>query len=284
MQQWIASIEQYSTHPIAQSLTKLADPSALIAVNDFEEVTGFGVKGTLQGQLLYVGSQKLLELLQLSLTPDLQRQLDQSRAQGDVVSFLASEQEVLAYIIVYDAIKQNAQQVIQQLRADHIEVIMATGDHQQNAQWVAAELGIQHVYGNLDPTQKLDIVKKYQQQGRIVAMAGDGINDAPALAQANVGIAMGNGTDIAKQTAQVTLVKGDIRGVADALHMAKLGVRNMKQNLAFSFVYNGLGVPIAAGLFYPITGLLLTPMLAALAMSLSSLSVVMNALRLQKVK
>ncbi|WP_273778746.1 heavy metal translocating P-type ATPase [Acinetobacter sp. GSS19] len=284
MQQWIASIEQYSTHPIAQSLTKLADPSVLIAVNDFEEVTGFGVKGTLHGQLLYVGSQKLLELLQLSLSPDLQRQLDQSRAQGDVVSFLASKQEVLAYIIVYDAIKQNAQQVIQQLRADHIEVIMATGDHQQNAQWVAAELGIQHVYGNLDPTQKLDIVKKYQQQGRIVAMAGDGINDAPALAQANVGIAMGNGTDIAKQTAQVTLVKGDIRGVADALHMAKLGVRNMKQNLAFSFVYNGLGVPIAAGLFYPITGLLLTPMLAALAMSLSSLSVVMNALRLQKVK
>lgn len=159
---------------------------------------------------------------------------------------------------------------------------MATGDHQKNAQLVADALGIQQVYGNCSPTEKLEIVKRYQAQGKVVAMAGDGINDAPALAQANVGIAMGNGTDIAKQTAQITLVKGDVRGVADAIHMAKAGVKNMKQNLAFSFVYNGLGVPVAAGLFYPLTGLLLTPMMAAVAMSLSSLSVVLNALRLNK--
>lgn len=147
---------------------------------------------------------------------------------------------------------------------------------------VAHILGIQKVYANLDPKQKLEIVQQAQAQGRIVAMAGDGINDAPALAQANVGIAMGTGTDIAKQTAQVTLVKGDIQGIAQAVHMAKLGVKNMKQNLAFSFIYNGLGVPVAAGLFYPLTGLLLTPMFAAVAMSLSSLSVVVNALRLNK--
>ncbi|NNH77490.1 heavy metal translocating P-type ATPase [Acinetobacter sp. ANC 5380] len=282
VEQWIASIEQYSTHPIAQTLTKLVPNNQLIKVNDFEDVTGFGVKGQIENQILYVGSQKLIDQLGLKLNETIQVQLDQQRSKGNVISFLANEQEVLAYISIHDAIKHNAHQVIDQLISDGIEVVMATGDHEQNAKLIAAELGIQHVYGNCTPTEKLDIVKKYQAQGKVVAMAGDGINDAPALAQANVGIAMGNGTDIAKQTAQVTLVKGDIRGVADAIHMAKLGVKNMKQNLAFSFVYNGLGVPVAAGIFYPLTGLLLTPMLAAVAMSLSSLSVVLNALRLQK--
>ena len=282
VEQWIASIEQYSTHPIAQTLTKLVPHHQLIKVDDFEDVTGFGVKGQVENQILYVGSQKLIDQLGLKLNETIQTRLDQQRSKGNVISFLANEQEVLAYISIHDAVKHNAHQVIDQLIADGIDVVMATGDHEQNAKLVAAELGIQHVYGDCSPTEKLDIVKKYQAQGKVVAMAGDGINDAPALAQANVGIAMGNGTDIAKQTAQVTLVKGDIRGVADALHMAKLGVKNMKQNLAFSFVYNGLGVPVAAGIFYPLTGLLLTPMLAAVAMSLSSLSVVINALRLQK--
>jgi len=283
-EQWIASIEQYSSHPIAHTLTQLVPAQQLLKVADFEDVTGFGVKGQIGEQTLYIGSQKLLEQLGITLDDTLQSQLNQQRATGNVISFLSNSQEVLAYISIHDAIKVNAQQVIQQLIDDGIEVVMATGDHEQNAQLVAKELGIQQVYGNCTPTEKLDIVKKYQAQGKIVAMAGDGINDAPALAQANVGIAMGNGTDIAKQTAQVTLVKGDIRGAADALHMAKLGVRNMKQNLAFSFVYNGLGVPVAAGIFYPLTGLLLTPMFAAVAMSLSSLSVVLNALRLQKSK
>ncbi|MHA3891325.1 heavy metal translocating P-type ATPase [Acinetobacter sp. GXMZU3951] len=284
VEQWIASIEQYSSHPIAQTLTQIVPAQQLLKVVDFEDVTGFGVKGQIGEQTLYIGSQKLLEQLGISLDAHLQSQLDQQRATGNVISFLSNSQEVLAYIAIHDAIKANAQQVIQQLMADGIEVVMATGDHEQNAQLVAKELGIQHVHGNCTPTEKLELVKKYQAQGKVVAMAGDGINDAPALAQANVGIAMGNGTDIAKQTAQVTLVKGDIRGAADALHMAKLGVRNMKQNLAFSFVYNGLGVPVAAGIFYPLTGLLLTPMFAAVAMSLSSLSVVLNALRLQKAK
>ena len=283
-EQWIASIEQYSTHPIAQTLTKLVAATELLKVNDFEDVTGFGVRGQISDQMLYVGSQKLLDQLGLNLEESVQAQLQQQRAKGNVISFLANEQDVLAYISIHDAVKPNAHQVIAQLIADGVDVVMATGDHEQNARLVAAELGIQHVYGNCTPTEKLDIVKRYQAQGKIVAMAGDGINDAPALAQANIGIAMGNGTDIAKQTAQITLVKGDIRGVADAIHMAKLGVKNMKQNLAFSFVYNGLGVPVAAGIFYPLTGLLLTPMLAAVAMSLSSLSVVINALRLQKSK
>ena len=281
-ERWIASLEQYSTHPIAQTLTKLVEQKDLIQVNDFEDVTGFGVKGTIDGNMVYVGSQKLLQHLNLEIDANTQQQIDQIRETGNVLSFLATDQKVLAYIAIHDAIKANAKQVIDQLHADGIEVIMATGDHEKNAQLVAKELGIQHVYGNCDPTEKLNIVKQYQALGKVVAMAGDGINDAPALAQADVGIAMGTGTDIAKQTGQVTLVKGDIRGVADALHMAKQGVRNMKQNLAFSFVYNGLGVPVAAGIFYPLTGLLLTPMLAAVAMSLSSLSVVINALRLNK--
>ncbi|WP_089604443.1 heavy metal translocating P-type ATPase [Acinetobacter piscicola] len=281
-ERWIASLEQYSTHPIAQTLTKLVEPKDLIQINDFEDVTGFGVKGTIDGQMVYVGSQKLLQNLNLNIDANTLQQIEQIRETGNVLSFLANDQTVLAYIAIHDAIKANAKQVIDQLHADGIEVIMATGDHEKNAQLVAKELGIQHVYGNCDPTEKLNIVKQYQSQGKVVAMAGDGINDAPALAQADVGIAMGTGTDIAKQTGQVTLVKGDIRGVADALHMAKQGVRNMKQNLAFSFVYNGLGVPVAAGIFYPLTGLLLTPMLAAVAMSLSSLSVVINALRLNK--
>ncbi|MEN8281955.1 heavy metal translocating P-type ATPase [Acinetobacter gerneri] len=281
-EQWIASVEQYSTHPIAETLTKLVAKDQLINATDFEDVTGFGVKAKVADQMLYVGSQKLITELGIEFDQALNQQLDQLRNQGNAMSFLANEHEVLAYIAIKDALKDNAKSVVEQLHADGIEVIMATGDHEQNAKLVADELGIKHFYGNCDPTEKLEIVKQYQAQGKVVAMAGDGINDAPALAQADVGIAMGTGTDIAKQTAQVTLVKGDIRGVADALHMAKQGVKNMKQNLGFSFIYNGLGVPVAAGIFYPIMGLLLTPMLAAVAMSLSSLSVVLNALRLNK--
>lgn len=281
---WIASIEQYSTHPIAQTLAKIVPTSSYVNVQNYEDVTGFGVKGQIDGFDVYIGSQKLVEQLGIVIAQDVQLHLDQLREQGQVISFLATETTLLAYISIHDAINENAQYVIQQLITDGIDVVMATGDHEKNAHIVAEQLGIQYVYGNCTPHDKLDIVKKYQEQGKIVVMAGDGINDAPALAQANIGIAMGNGTDIAKQTAQITLVKGDIRGVVDAIHMAKLGVRNMKQNLTFSFVYNGLGVPVAAGVFYPITGLLLTPMLAAVAMSLSSLSVVINALRLQKSK
>lgn len=282
IERWIASIEQYSSHPIAQTLTKLVDANQLLNVTDFEDVTGFGVRGNIDGKTLYIGSQKLVEQLDLTFSDDLSKMLDQKRSQGDVISFLMSEQELIAYVSIHDAIKQNAKAVIDQLHADGVEVIMATGDHEKNAQMVADALGIKQVHGNLDPKQKLEIVKLAQAQGKIVAMAGDGINDAPALAQANVGIAMGTGTDIAKQTAQVTLVKGDMQGIGQALHMAKLGVRNMKQNLAFSFAYNGLGVPVTAGIFFPLTGLLLTPMFAAVAMSLSSLSVVVNALRLNR--
>lgn len=282
LENWIASIEQHSSHPIAQSLARLVPSSAYSTVSDFEDISGFGVKGKIDHQYYFIGSEKLLNQLNLKVDTALEQQLNEQRKAGNVISFFASEQAVLAYISIHDAIKYNAHQVIDRLFAEGIEVIMATGDHQFNAALVADEIGIQQVYGDCSPQDKLEIVKKYQALGKVVAMAGDGINDAPALAQAHVGIAMGNGTDVAKQTAQVTLVKGDLRGVADAIHMAKLGVKNMKQNLGFSFLYNGLGVPIAAGIFFPLTGLLLTPMIAAIAMSLSSLSVVLNALRLNK--
>ena len=281
---WIASIEQFSTHPIAQTLSQLVSSQNYVHVENFEDVSGFGVSGDIDDIKIFVGSQKLIELLGIAIDENLNNELDLLRQRGEVISFLATSTEVLAYISIYDAIKADAQQAIQQLIHAGIDVVMATGDHEQNAKFVAAQLGISHFYGNCTPQDKLELVKKYQSQSKIVVMAGDGINDAPALAQANVGVAMGTGTDIAKQTAQVTLVKGDIRGVDQAIHMARLGVRNMKQNLAFSFVYNGLGVPLAAGIFYPLTGWLLTPMIAAVAMSLSSLSVVLNALRLQKSK
>ena len=280
--QLIASIEQHSTHPIALTLAKIIPSEQYLSVSDFEEVLGFGVKAKIDERWYYIGSQKLLEQLGLDVDHTLNEKLDDLRKAGDVISFIATEDTILAYISIHDAIKYNAQQVIEQLINQGIDVIMATGDHEYNAQLVANHIGIKHVYGNCTPHDKLELLKKYQAMGKIVAMAGDGINDAPALAQSNVGIAMGNGTDIAKQTAQITLVKGDIRGLADAIHMAKSGVKNMKQNLAFSFLYNGLGVPVAAGIFYPISGLLLTPMIAAIAMSLSSLSVVLNALRLSK--
>lgn len=279
---WIASIEQYSSHPIAKSLAKLVSSDQYVPMQNFEDVSGFGVKAQSGEQWLYIGSQKLMEQRGISIDVTLMQQLDAERKTGNVISFLSNEQELLAYISIHDAIKYNAHQVVDRLIAQGIEVVMATGDHADNAQLVADEIGIKHVYANCTPQEKLNIVKKYQAMGKVVVMAGDGINDAPALAQANIGIAMGNGTDIAKQTAQVTLVKGDVRGVADAISMARLGVQNMKQNLGFSFLYNGLGVPVAAGIFYPLTGLLLTPMIAAIAMSLSSLSVVLNALRLSK--
>ncbi|QIO05386.1 heavy metal translocating P-type ATPase [Acinetobacter shaoyimingii] len=279
---WIASLEQYSSHPIAQTLAKIVPSEDYVEVTDFHEFSGFGVGGQIDGFSMFVGSQKLIEQLGIDIEPELEALLDHERESGQVISFLATEQQILAIITVQDAIKAHAKQVIQQLLNSGVDVVMATGDHEKNARHVADKLGIQHVYGNCTPEEKLEIVKKYQAEGKVVAMAGDGINDAPALAQANVGIAMGTGTDIAKQTAQITLVKGDIRGICDAIQMAQQGVKNMKQNLAFSFLYNGLGVPVAAGIFYPFTGWLLTPMIAAIAMSLSSLSVVLNALRLNK--
>lgn len=280
----VASMEQYSYHPIAKTLAQLVEPAHYLAVENFQEIAGFGVQAQIDGQQLYVGGEQLIEQLQLHIEPQWQQQWAQLRQQGQSITVLANQQQLLAVISIQDAIKSHAQQVITHLREQNIEIIIASGDHQDNVDLVAKALGIEQAYGQCTPQDKRQLIEKYQANGKVVAMAGDGINDAPALAQADIGIAMGNGTDIAKQTAAITLVKGDLRGIQEALHLAGLGVKNMKQNLAFSLLYNGLGVPVAAGVFYPILGILLTPMFAAVAMSLSSLSVVLNALRLQKAK
>ena len=203
------------------------------------------------------------------------------RNSGASVMYLADHGKLKGLLAVSDPIKQSTPEAVQELHAAGIRVIMATGDGVSTAKAVAARLGIDEVHGEVKPADKLDLVSKLQAEGRIVAMAGDGINDAPALAKANVGIAMGTGTDVAMNSAQVTLVKGDLRGISIARHLSDKTIANMKQNLGFAFVYNALGVPLAAGVLYPFTGLLLSPMFAALAMSLSSASVVFNALRLR---
>lgn len=209
---------------------------------------------------------------------------DALRMEGASVMYLASDDQLLGLLAVSDPIKQSTPEAVNDLKAAGIRVIMATGDGIATANAVAKQLGIDEVHGDVKPADKLDLVSKLQSEGRIVAMAGDGINDAPALAKADVGIAMGTGTDVAMNSAQVTLVKGDLRGISTARHLSDLTVANMKQNLGFAFIYNALGVPLAAGVLYPFLGLLLSPMFAALAMSLSSASVVFNALRLRKSK
>lgn len=214
----------------------------------------------------------------------LSEKADSLRMQGASVMYLAANGDLLGLLAVSDPIKASTQEALSELKAAGIRVIMATGDGVSTAKAVAQRLGIDEFHGEVKPADKLDLVTKLQGQGHIVAMAGDGINDAPALAKANVGIAMGTGTDVAMNSAQVTLVKGDLRGISIARHLSDATIANMKQNLGFAFVYNALGVPLAAGVLYPWTGLLLSPMFAALAMSLSSASVVTNALRLRKAK
>jgi Cu+-exporting ATPase len=246
----------------------------LADVKDFKSVTGQGVSGAVDGHRLSITNQPAEKFAEKA---------EQLRREGQTVMFVWLDGQPAGLLCVADPIKQSTPQAIELLRKEGIELVMVTGDNPTTAQAVARKLGIDRVEAGVKPERKNQVVKLLQDEGRVVAMAGDGINDAPALAQADVGIAMGTGTDVAIESAGVTLVKGDLRGIVKAVRLSRATMRNIRQNLFFAFIYNALGVPIAAGILYPFFGLLLSPMIAAAAMSLSSASVVANALRLRRI-
>jgi len=283
--QYAASLERHSEHPLGQAIVAAAKDRKLdlLASDDFDSVTGKGVTGKIDQHQVALGNLKLLESLHLDTTAA-QARADALREEGQTVMFVVIDKAVAGLIGVADPIKDTTRQAIADLHSEGVHVVMLTGDNQKTAQAVAAKLNIDQVHAEVLPDQKADVVKQLQQQGRIVAMAGDGINDAPALAQAQAGIAMGTGTDVAMESAGVTLVKGDLRGIVRARRLSRGTMRNIRQNLFFAFVYNSLGVPIAAGVLYPFFGLLLSPMIAAAAMSFSSVSVISNALRLRRIQ
>ncbi len=277
-----ASIDQGSEHPLAHAIVAEAHRRglALDKPESFESSSGIGVRGSLAGRRIALGNTALMDAEQVDWHV-LASQAEALRKEGASVMYLAADGRLVGLIAVSDPVKATTREALHDLKEAGLQVVMATGDGVTTARSVARKLGIDQVYGEVKPQDKLELVERLQKEGRIVAMAGDGINDAPALARSNVGIAMGTGTDVAINSGHVTLVKGDLRAIARARSLSVDTVRNMRQNLGFAFVYNALGIPLAAGLLYPFTGQLLSPMIAALAMSLSSVSVITNALRLR---
>ncbi|HEU4428732.1 MAG TPA: heavy metal translocating P-type ATPase [Myxococcota bacterium] len=278
-----ATLERASEHPLAQAIVSGASEReiALEDVKGFDSRTGRGVVGEVSGRRVGIGNARLLEELGVDAAP-LATTADALRAEAQTVMFLAVDGQLAGLVGVADPIKSTTPDAIQGLRDEGMRVVVLTGDNRATAEAVAKRLGVDDVMADVLPDQKAEVVKQLQAEGRVVAMAGDGVNDAPALAQAHVGIAMGTGTDVAMQSAGVTLVRGDLRGILRARHLSRATMRNIRENLFFAFVYNALGVPIAAGVLYPALGLLLNPMIAAAAMSLSSVSVIGNALRLRR--
>lgn len=280
-----ASLEQASEHPLAEAIVKGAKLKdlELSGISHFQSTTGKGVIGQVDGHTIASGNRKLFLSLDIAMN-ELSDQSDALRAKGITVMMIAVDGQAAGLIGVADPIKSTTIDAVRDLHADGIKIVMLTGDNLQTAMAVANQLAIDSVYAEVLPEQKVQIVKQLQAKGRFVAMAGDGINDAPALAQAQVGIAMGTGTDIAMESAGITLVKGDLRGIVKSIWLSRATMRNIRENLFFAFVYNAAGIPIAAGLLYPFFGILLSPMLAAAAMSFSSVSVILNALRLRNLK
>jgi Cu+-exporting ATPase len=278
-----ASLEHQSEHPLAESIVAGTRERniELLEVADFESITGKGVAGTVGGRKVALGNQKMFEQLGITVDAQMATQAADLRADGQTIMFVGIDGKHAGLLGVTDPVKDSAAEAIRDLHREGVKIVMLTGDNRATAEAVARKVGIDEIVAEVLPEQKGETVKGLQAQGRVVAMAGDGINDAPALAQANVGIAMGTGTDIAMESAEVTLVKGDLRGIVRAIKLSRATMSNIRQNLFFAFVYNALGVPIAAGVLFPIFGILLSPMIASAAMTLSSVSVIANALRLR---
>ena len=283
--QLAASLERASEHPLAAAIVAGAEARSLplLAAEGFESITGKGVKARVEGQVLLLGNRRLMEDSGVS-AENMVAEAETMRSDGQTVMFVAVDGKLAGLVGVADPIKATTPEAIRQLHEEKIRIVMLTGDSRTTAQAVASKLGIDDIVAEVLPEDKSKEVQRLQDEGHFVAMAGDGINDAPALAKAQVGIAMGTGTDVAMQSAGVTLIKGDLMGIVRARQLSRATMRNIKQNLLFAFVYNALGVPIAAGVLFPVFGLLLSPMIAAAAMSFSSVSVVGNALRLRRVK
>jgi Cu+-exporting ATPase len=279
-----ASLEKSSEHPLAEAIIKAAEEQKIefATVENFESVTGKGVFGSVDGRKILLGNAKLMADNGVDFSQN--EKADELRALGQTVMFVAAGGKPAGLVGVADTIKESAKEAIAELHKQKIEVVMMTGDNAKTAEAVARALGIDKVFADVLPEQKAEKVKELQAQGKTVAMAGDGVNDAPALAQAQAGIAMGTGTDVAMESADITLLKGDLRGILRAIKLSKATMKNIRQNLFFAFVYNLVGVPIAAGVLYPFFGLLLSPMIASAAMTFSSVSVIVNALRLRNLK
>ncbi len=280
-----ASLERASEHPLAAAIVAGAQSRGLQlrSVSDFESITGQGVRGRVDGKHVALGNRALMQAMSIDVS-SLQVRADELRAEGQTVMFVAVDGRLAVLVSAADAIKDSTPEAIRALHAEGVRIVMLTGDNRRTAEAVARRLGIDAVHADVLPEQKSEVVRQLQSDGRRVAMAGDGVNDAPALAAADVGIAMGTGTDVAIESAGVTLVKGDLTGIVRARRLSGATLRNIRQNLFAAFIYNALGVPIAAGVLYPVTGLLMSPILAAAAMSLSSVSVIANALRLRRVR
>lgn len=279
-----AALENLSEHPLADAIVKAAEELTLPNVENFHSVTGKGVIGEFEGNRYLVGNQTLLEESGLELSESIQTQAEDLRLLGQTVMFVASDKEIVGLLGVADTIKDSAKEAIDSLNRSGVETIMLTGDNQTTAAAVGKSLGITKIFAEVLPEDKGNVIKDLQSKGKIVGMAGDGVNDAPALAQANVGIAMATGTDVAIESADITLIHGDLRGLVRARNLSKATMRNIRQNLFFAFAYNLLGVPIATGILYPFFGILLSPMIASAAMTFSSVSVITNALRLRNLK
>ena len=281
--QYIISLNSQSEHPLAAATVKYGKEhnAEFLKADGFNAVTGKGVEGIVNGKKVFLGNAKMMKRAKSVLSETMEEEALSYQKQGKTVSFLAIDRNTVGYVVIGDKIKETSAKAIKELQDKGIAVIMLTGDNHDTAQAVASELDLADFQAGMLPENKLQEVEKLQKNGKVVAMAGDGINDAPALAKSDVGIAMGTGTDVAIESASITLVKGDLHGIVKAKNLSDVVMKNIKQNLFFAMIYNTLGIPIAAGLLYPFFGILLSPMIAALAMSFSSVSVIANSLRLK---